>query len=62
MLDWPFKRCSGAHCLKRDECAHHALPTHLRSDELAHPMLTGERCKWFLHKHEGWGEGKDGDE
>lgn len=62
--EWPFKRCSGAHCQIRDNCTHHALPTS-DGDGLAypaHPVHHPEDCLWYDPKDGEWGEIKDSDD
>lgn len=53
------KRCTGAHCGLRDECAHHALPTN-DTRALIYPVKTGEFCDWFSAKPpKPWGHGPE---
>ena len=58
MIDWPFKRCTGAHCELRDNCIHHALPT-TETKGLVWPTEVGEACRWYESKKEfkPWGMG-----
>ena len=55
--NWPFRKCTGAHCDWRDRCKYHGIPTDLDTRQWLWPVKTAEYCDFFQLKEKSWGEG-----